>query len=89
MLGAGKIGLIFGKREVAGLRTFHGRKVFQDGGIIPNHLSTNVFCNFRCCKWHIFVFGCLLVDLLVAAHYKDRRIQFNPYFLWRGHFVSA
>jgi hypothetical protein len=48
-----------------------------------------VFCNFQCCKWHIFAFGCLCVDLPVAAHYKDRQIQFNPYFLWRGPFVSA
>ena len=47
MFGTGEIGLIFGKSEVAGLCVFCRRKIFQGGGIVSNHLTTNMFCNFQ------------------------------------------
>src|ERR1019366_3495848 len=83
LFGADEIVLIFGEREVARLGAVGGSKAFERCCGIANHFTFKVFCNFSSGKGHVWHFVRVAVDLVIAAHYKGRRIQFNLYFAWQ------
>ena len=82
LFGADEIVLIFGERKVARLGVVGGSKAFERCCGIANHFTFKVFCNFSSGKGHVWHFVRVAVDLVNAAHYKGRRIQFNLYFAW-------
>ncbi len=73
LLGFSKIFFIFREGEIAGLRVFRLREIFQDGMGVADDFALKVFCDCSSGKGH-------LVDLIDLAHYKDGRSEFNPYF---------
>ena len=71
LFGAGEVILVFGERQVADLRGFGGRKVFQDGVLVANHFAINVFCDFCGGKRHglflIYDFRLMIESSLPAS----------------------
>jgi hypothetical protein len=61
---------------------FSGRKTLEDDIGVAGDFAPDLPGDFRSGKWHIW-YKRLPVDLVVAAHYKGARIQFNPKFAWR------
>ena len=59
---------VFREGKVAGFRVFGGGETVQNGVAVADDFALEMFCDFRG-SGHF-----------AAAHYKRRRILFNPYF---------